>query len=88
MNDLTKEFREGMDAAPGATCPYYLTSDCADAWYVGQASRELRFTPNMTTGRATRGRGGRINIITASGNGKAVMHVDSKVEPPVITWIS
>jgi len=83
--DLTKEFREGMDAARPATCPYMDTSDCADAWWLGYHAQELRFNADMRCGRVTRGRGTRLNLLVGK-SGKTVLRVDwntSHGEPAV-----
>jgi hypothetical protein len=75
MSDLTKEFREGMDAETNAPCPYIATSDCADAWWLGRFSTDLRFTADMRCGRVTSGRGDRLNLLVGK-SGKTVLRVD------------
>lgn len=85
--DLTKEFREGLDAAPDAPCPYMATSDCADAWWIGRNAKELRFTPAMECGRITRGRGDRINLLVGK-SGKSVLRVrwSADADEPAVTY--
>lgn len=87
MVDVTKEFREGMDAAADAPCPYYATSDCAAAWWLGRNARELRFNASMQCGRVTTGRGGRLNLLVGRA-GKSVFHVDWNANPdcPPVTY--
>jgi hypothetical protein len=69
---LTDEFRQGMESArldqSADACPYYATSDAADAWHAGRAFHAEARRPNMaraTTAdiiKVTHGRGYLVNV--------------------------
>lgn len=79
--ELTKEFREGIDAPQDGDCPYIATSNCADAWWLGRRWHDSRFLlmrgdHRLDNAKVTKGRGYLLNIISASGNGKLVAKVN------------
>lgn len=63
-NDLLKEFNEGREAFHAQTatpCPYYATSDSADAWCAG-FEYERRRPSVYLVDKVWHGRGYRINV--------------------------
>lgn len=64
MSDLLKEFTEGREAFHAETatpCPYYATSNSADAWHAG-FEYERRRPSTYLVDKVWRGRGYRINV--------------------------
>lgn len=66
-SNLNSEFEEGRlarIAGKAATdCPYYATSDCADAWHAGYSWEGPKGLAHyMTAEKVTHGRGYRINV--------------------------
>ena len=63
--DLTAEFTLGREAAlegNGAdACPFYATSNSADAWHAGQAFERCCPT-DFAPGKVTHGRGYLVNV--------------------------
>lgn len=65
MCDLSQEFQAGRESylegqAPTA-CPYYATSNSADAWHAGRAYERARPT-DFVAGKVTHGRGYCVNV--------------------------
>lgn len=87
--DLTKEFREGMDATSDA-CPYIATSSCADAWWLGRRWHDracylMRGDHRLDDAKVMRGRGELLNVI--KGNGKAIARVAwDRNNSPSVGW--
>lgn len=62
MNNLMEQFDTGrLSALEGGECPYYATSDCADAWHAGKAYETRRPSP-YSPSKVWHGTGFRINV--------------------------
>jgi hypothetical protein len=74
--DLTLEFLEGGAAANAgadrSSCPYYATSNAAEAWHAGHAWHSYGRSCNAID-RVTNGRGSRVTLRTANGRAIAAM---------------
>ncbi len=79
---LLTEFLEGyvarVNGQTAVDCPYYVTSDCADAWHAG-----LQFDIDESNGRVSglidvrvwHGRGYSVNVAGTAEGGQKVKHL-------------
>lgn len=68
--ELTAEFREGAKAAAAGgdrgRCPYYATSNAADAWHAGFECERRYHLDGIAVEKVTKGRGYLLNVFGAA----------------------